>query len=463
MFLKRANQMSLALLIAGGVACSPVVAAQLPAPTQALLEKLKLNPEILSGLDAELVVPKNWLANAKKEKPLKILGAWDPSQFRKLSAPFKLRYPDIPISYARGGRYDRGIKPLLALKSGRYLSDIIISPGGDWVRFKDINALEDLRVVPNYKFLSKDMREENGLWVGQKVAHRCMAYNTDKVKKSEMPKRWEDLVDDPRWRGGNLGIPNRPNLWLSMLWLKKGPDWVQSFMRKLFTVVKPQLRKEGANAMIGLTVAGEFHATVAAAAYRVKQYQDRGAPIAFHCPVPVPLAISIMMVLKDNPHKYSSLIFTNWFLSKEGQISQFGANSAVPVRADLANRKEFIPFPEEVAGKPIAIRDEGKLRLEYPKLVNMYTPMWQSAGGPVEKTGPAKTVSVVLTAVKRGGRIIYFMHKGKKKTAGISRRRTEVTLDGKNTSRKKFKPGMTCKVTYPGDGARAKKVACNSK
>ena len=36
-------------------------------------------------------------------------------------------------------------------------------------------------------------------------------------------------------------------------------------------------------------------------------------------------------------------------------------------------------------------------------------------------------------------------------------------LDGKNTNRKKFKPGMTCKVTYPGDGARAKKVACNSK
>jgi iron(III) transport system substrate-binding protein len=448
-------------LAVGVLMAAPIaVAADIPAATKVLLAKLKLEPGILKGIDAELDVPAQWHKSAAKEGGFKITGSWDPGQFRALTAPFRERYPNIKINYARGGLHDRGMKPLMALKAGRFLYDVIISPGGDWVRYKQINALEDLRVLPNYQRLAKIMREPEGNWVAQKVAHRCMSYNTKLVKKSEMPKRWEDLVNSPRWRGGKLGVPNRPSLWLSMLWLDKGPQWTTNFMEKMFKEVKPQLRKEGANAMIGLTVAGEFHATVGSAAYRLKQYRDKGAPIAFHCPVPVPLAISIMMVLKNNPHKYASLIFTNWFISKEGQISQYAANNAIPVRADLANRKEFIPYPEEVAGKPMAVRDEGKLVTEYPKLIAVYDRLWKSSGGPVEKTGPAKKVTVKLTGVKRGGRIITFKLKGKDDNARISRRRTQVSLNGKSASRKKLKPGMTCEVTYPGKGGRASAVSC---
>ena len=450
-----------ASLLAAAFLVIPAMAADdLPDATKKILAKLKLKPDIMAGIDKELKVPALWRSKAKAEDAVKILASWDPAQFKALSAPFRDRFPEVKISYVRGGRYDRGVKPLMALKSGRFLSDVIVSPGGDWVRYKQINALEDLRVLPNYKLLSKDMREPEGNWVGQKVAHRCMAYNTKKVKKSEMPKTWDDLVTNPRWRGGKLGVPNRPNLWLSMLWLSKGPQWMEGYLKKLFGTVKPQLRKEGANAMIALTVAGEFDATVAAAAYRLKQYQDKGAPIAFHCPTPVPVAISLLMVLKNNPHKYSSLIFTNWFLSKEGQIAQFAANNAIPVREDLARRKEFMPYPEEIIGKPVAIRDEGVLRTEYPKLVALYDPLWKAAGGPVEAKGPGKTFKVKLTGVKRGGRIISFKIKGKDESARISRRRTAVFLNGKSASRKKLKAGMSCDVTYPGKGGRASKVAC---
>ena len=461
MIMKQLQLAALSIAVAAAFAITAAVqAAELPASTKAALKKLKLDASILKGLDAELAVPDAWRKAAKTEGKLKITASWDAKQFRALSAPFTARYPEVKISYSRAGRYDRGVKTMIALKAGRFIADIIVSPGGDWVNFKAMDAIADLRVLPNFKRLPANMREPEGLWVGQKVAHRCMAYNTKLVKKSELPKRWEDLVTNPRWHGGKLGIPNRPNLWLSMLWLAKGPDWMRDYLDKLFNQVKPQLRKEGANAMIGLTVAGEFHVTVGTAAYRLKQYKDKGAPIAWHCPVPVPLAISIMMVLKNNPHLNSALIFTNWFISKEGQISQFAANNAIPVRADLASLRQFMPFPDEVMGKPMAIRDEGKLRTEYPKLLAIYDPLWQKAGGPVEKKGPGVTVAVKLTSIKRGGRIIGFTHKGKKETARISRRRTEVVLDGKSVSRKKLKVGMNCKVTYPGDGGRAKRVAC---
>jgi len=435
------------------------MAADLPEATKAALKQLKLDASILQGLDEELKTPAAWREKAKSEGKLDVFGAWDPPQFRKIAASFRARFPEVTLSYVRGGRYDRGVKTLLALKQGRYLADIIISPGGDWVNFKEINALENLSVLPNFKRLGDNMREPSGLWVGQKVAYRCMVYNTNKVKKSEMPKTWDDLVSNPRWRGGKLGVPNRPNLWLSMLWLKNGPDWTKKFMTRLFTDTKPQLRKEGANAMIALTVAGEFDAAVAAAEYRVQQYQERKAPVAFHCPTPVPMAISILMVLKDNPHKYSSLIFTNWFISKEGQIAQYAANNAIPVRTDLASRREFMPYPEEVEGKPIAIRDEGVLRNEYPKLVAYYDPLWKKAGG--GKSGKLITIDVKLTGVKRSGRVITYNLKGKPAETTISGRRTSVTINGVKAKRSKLKAGMSCKITYS-KGASAASVHCKS-
>jgi iron(III) transport system substrate-binding protein len=434
-------------------------AEPLPAETKAILQALKLGEDVVAGMDEEARVPPDWLAKAKAEGAVNIIGSWDPPQFQKLAAPFRARYPDVKVSYVRGGLHDRGVKQVLAYKQGRYISDVIISLGGEWVNFRDIGALEDLRQLPNYRRLAPDMREASGHWVGQKIAYRCMVYNTTKVKKSELPKTWDDLVNSPRWQDGKLGVPNRPNLWLSMLWLKNGPDWTRNFMTKLFNDVKPQLRKEGANAMIGLTIAGEFDAAVAAAEYRISQYQSRGAPVAFHCPSPVPMAISLLVVLKNNPHRYGSLVFANWFLSKEGQLAQFHADEAISVRKEFSGRKEFMPYPEEIAGKPIAIRDEAKLVNEYPKLIAYYDPLWKKAGG---DKGGAKLLSldVKLTGVKGKGRTIVFDQQGKATEVTISARRTAVSIGGAKASRADLKAGMSCKVTYPGPGQSASAVAC---
>jgi len=62
--------------------------------------------------------------------------------------------------------------------------------------------------------------------------------------------------------------------------------------------------------------------------------------------------------------------------------------------------------------------------------------------------------------VKRGGRRLFFTVDGKKSKAKISGRRTRVKIGGKDAVRKNIKPGMTCKITYPGTGEEAKLVYC---
>lgn len=448
----------LALLSAGVLSAVPgAMAADLPKSTIKALEKIKFSTDILAGIDEELAMPQEWIDGAKKEGELKIMGSWDPRQFREMSAPFRERYPFVKLGYNRGGRVERSFKVLIALKQGRYLAHIITSPGGEWVDFKDDGELMDLSILPNFKNLPEENRERTGLWIGEKMAFRCMAYNTSLIKESDLPKTWDDLVTNPVWRNGNLAMTDRPNLWLSMLWLHNGPDWTIGFMEKMFRDVKPQLRKEGSSASVGLTVAGETPAVIGAAEYRVKEYALKGAPVSWHCPEPVPVAISQLIMLKRTPARHSGLMFLNWFLSKEGQIAQYSGDFSTPVHKDFYNDPRFYPYPDKVIGKPHAFRDEEKLRTEYPKLVAAYTPLWQGAGGEVENEP-----IVGEFAGAPDNRAISIKLRTGVQSVKISPTRTEILLDKQKADLSALKTGLICEVTFMTIADEAAKVACEN-
>jgi iron(III) transport system substrate-binding protein len=361
------------------VAAASVAAADpLPAATAKILKDLKLSPSLVAGVDQELAVPKAWIDGARQEGAVRILGSWDVGQFNTMVAPFKERYPFIKVEYSRGDFNAPALRPLIALQEGRYLTDVLTGFGGSTYHYQKAGALEDLRPLPGFKNPLPGTGDPDGTWVGSRLRYWCMSYNTNLVKKEELPRTWEDILTDPRWRNGNIGVSNRPQLWLLMLWGEYGEKWTVDYIDKFFNVVKPQIRKEGQNALQSLVIAGEFHVAIPAADYRTKQYADRGAPISWHCPNPVPLAVSQIGILKGNPHPNAARVWVNWFLSKEGQIAQYRADLATPLHRDLQT-PDFIPFPDEIANHTIAAREPDSEDVE--RLNEIWTSYWTRAGG----------------------------------------------------------------------------------
>lgn len=380
MGLRRVANTIAGLALAFGVSgVSAVGAADLPKYTQDMLKKLELTPDVMVGLDDELDVPQAMLDGARKEGVVRILGTWDPKQFIPLNGPFRERYPGIKVEYSRAGFNARALRTLIAFKEGRYTTDVLTGFGGSEQHFQEASALENLSQLPGFKNPLPNTGDAQGTWVGTRIRYWCMTYNTDKVKKEELPATWDDLITNKAWHNGNIGVADRPQLWLLMLWGEYGKEWTVNYIDKFFNVVKPQLRKEGANALMGLAIAGEFNAALPAAAYRTKQYLQRGAPIAWHCPEPVPLAVSQMGILKGNPHPNASRLWVNWFLSKEGQIAQFAADSAPPVHKDLQT-ETFLAFPDQITGRKIAFRvpeQEGATE----ELNQIWAKYWIGGGG----------------------------------------------------------------------------------
>jgi ABC-type Fe3+ transport system substrate-binding protein len=351
-------------------------AANLPDATQKAIAKLKLDPSVMNGLDEELKVPQAWLDGAANEKESIILGTWDDNQFRAMTAPFRERYPSINLNFRRAATAERGTKVIVALGEGRVIADVLLSIVDAKAEFIKMKALADLRELPGFKNLPADYAGSDGTWVSYAQSYRCMAYNATKVKKEELPQTWDDLVNNPRWYGNKIALTNNPNAWLLNLWAARGEQWGSDFTRRLFEVAQPQRRKEGMNAVTGLTVAGEFDVSIPAPERAVAKFVARGAPIGYHCPAPVPITLSEIVMLEKTPHKNASRLFINWLLSREGQLMQYTEAFAVPVHKGL-QLPNFVPFADTILGKPTSVRDESMMKdALQDKMIEQWNGYW---------------------------------------------------------------------------------------
>jgi hypothetical protein len=64
-------------------------------------------------------------------------------------------------------------------------------------------------------------------------------------------------------------------------------------------------------------------------------------------------------------------------------MAQYWADESTPVRIDM-QRKEFLPYPEEVIGKKTATPGDDETKAKVAKLWNK---LWLQGGGAVDKSG----------------------------------------------------------------------------
>lgn len=347
--------------------------AETPPSAKKLIAQYKLDADVTADWESEEVVPPAWIEAAKKEPKLRINGSWEPLVFSQMTRPFSERYPFISINYSRGTTDSRVQQPLVAFNEGRYVIDMVTGIESWLGEFRKLNALEDLSDIPNFKLIPEDLRSNKNDWIGMRMRYWCMAYNPKLIAKDKMPKTWDDLLTTKELAGGRLALWSGVSNWLVPLWNAKGEQWATTYLQKLFAQVQPQQRKEGSIALVKLVVAGEFNASLAAAEYMVKNARDKGAPVAFHCPAPVPGASSSISAIRGNPAIHSSKIFINWLISKEGQVAQYAADGSPPVHPGLQNQG-FMPFPEELAGKTIVLRDVDRMEDETKAILKILKP-----------------------------------------------------------------------------------------
>jgi iron(III) transport system substrate-binding protein len=271
---------------------------------------------------------------ARKEGALMFYTSMAPTESRPLAVAFEKKY-GIKVDLWRGPNEQLVQRILTEGKSKRHLFDVIETNGTE----AEIIGREGF-LLPFYTPYEGDFPAAaipaHHLWMPDRFNFLVTAYNTNKVKREDLPKTYEGFAD-PKWKG-LIAIETGDWDWMVAVQQKLGKEKGEAFFRNL-AAMRPDVRK-GHPLLAQLVGAGEVPISLTTFLSNVTSVQRRGSPIDF-VPIEPVLAIPFAIGLaKHAPHPHAALLFADFVLSPEGQ-EVLDSLGRLPASSKVKNRVKF--------------------------------------------------------------------------------------------------------------------------
>jgi len=91
---------------------------------------------------------------------------------------------------------------------------------------------------PEARGLIPEARDPNRRWYGVYANYNTPAYNTNLVRKSELPKSYEEFLDRREW-AGKLALDDTDDEWLSAMIVYYGEERGKKLLKDIASVLKP--------------------------------------------------------------------------------------------------------------------------------------------------------------------------------------------------------------------------------
>lgn len=307
--------------------------AMAQATAAALLGKLaKLSPEARQ---------KALVDGARVEKDVTFYSSLQPPQIEPFARAFERRYPFIKVNAVRlsGSRVVTRIQS--EMNAGRNLVDVINVSGEEAAALKKVGSL-DPYLSPQRDFYPASGKDKDGYFSVASLITMVLGYNSNLVKRAEVPKTYDDLLH-PRWKG-QMFLDNEAFDWFAVL-LKhfgreKGMQYMRALAKQDLTLVR------GRTAQAQLLVAGERPIAIVQSGNTMLDYKARGAPVDLSILDPYMALANYIMLAKQASHPHAAALFIDWSLSEEGQqlMTSYGR---VILRKGVKQR-----FPELIEKEP---------------------------------------------------------------------------------------------------------------
>ena len=122
--------------------------------------------------------------------------------WRCVTAAFEKKY-GVKVRVWRGSSENVVQRSVTEARGGRYDADVFETGGAAMESLHREKLLQEVK-SPRLAELNPAALTAHGEWTGTRYNVFVAAYNTKLVKKDELPKSYDDLLD-PRWKG-KLGI-----------------------------------------------------------------------------------------------------------------------------------------------------------------------------------------------------------------------------------------------------------------
>ncbi len=276
------------------------------------------------------------LAAAKTEGTLTLYTTIAEKDLAVLIAPFEKKY-DIKVKVWRAGTDKVLQRTITEAQAKRFEVDAIHfgAPELDILRREKL-----LRPVhsPHFKQLIASAVPAHREWVGTLLSIWVQAYNTNVVKKSDLPKTYYDFLD-PKWKG-KLGIEVKNEDWFSSVVAElgspggpggsggpggpgsdKASEKGLQFFRDL--VAKNGIStRQGHTLLNNMVVSGEVPLALTVYNYMPEASKKKGAPIDWFVIEPAIARANGIGIARNAPHPNAAMLFYDYMLSDAQTLMQ---------------------------------------------------------------------------------------------------------------------------------------------
>jgi iron(III) transport system substrate-binding protein len=220
-------------------------------------------------------------------------------------------------------------------RSKRAVADVIETNGPEMEMLSRERLLAEF-YSPHTSDLPPGMIPKHRQWMPDRINFYVVAFNTQKVKREELPKHYEGFLD-PKWKQ-RLGIEATDAEWMAGLVHTMGEARGMAFFKKL-AEQKPDVRK-GHILLAQMVAAGEVPVGLTIYNANAQSLKQRGAPIDWMPMEPTLARPQGLAVARNAAHPHAAALLADFMISPEGQqlLNTMGRPPAnLKVKTNLTN------------------------------------------------------------------------------------------------------------------------------
>jgi iron(III) transport system substrate-binding protein len=274
---------------------------------------------------------------ARREATVVLYTSLAPTESKPLAEAFEKKYA-IKVQLWRA-LSDKVVQRVITEAQGkRHTVDVIETNGPEMEMLARERLLAEIR-SPHVADLPQAAIPAHRGWMPDRMNYFVVGYNTQKVKRADLPATYEGFTD-PKWKG-LIGLEATDVEWMATLIKTWGAEKGNDYFRRL-AAMKPDIRK-GHVLLAELVAAGEVPVGLTMYNSNIESLKRKGAPIDFVPVQPVAARPQGIGVAKHAPHPNAAALFADFVLSPEGQ-RLFESMGRVPASSKVKSALNDFPF-----------------------------------------------------------------------------------------------------------------------
>ncbi|HEX2385603.1 MAG TPA: extracellular solute-binding protein [Candidatus Binatia bacterium] len=274
---------------------------------------------------------KDVVEGAKKEGKVVFYTSLTLQEIEQVVFPFLKKYPFLKVDPFRGNSEQLLQKIAIEARAGRPQHDVALFDAFEEWQLQKLGLLQPYK-SPEAKNFPDAYKDADGYWTAVYLNYIVLGYNPKAVKESELPKKWEDLLQ-PQWKGAKFAMDRDEGVWYGGLSFYWGKEKTEKFIKAL-AAQDPSMRK-GHTLIATLLSSGEFPLGLVYA-HRIEEMKSKGMTTIDWTPLdPIVVTPNLVAMGKGTVHPNAAKLLIDFMLSVEGQTILQKQQFRTPANPDL--------------------------------------------------------------------------------------------------------------------------------